>query len=336
MGFSTTPTWATKFNYEWHSQPSQPDGLKFFEKSHLRVQRDAAWKILTGDVDGDKDYAKSILDHDHGYYKDYLGHTQYSDNPNMCSGRAAQHYCDLVLLEDATPGEAFADSINVLEGFKGGHWRDKDKDKAIISNRTLVRYTSEGSIPKKKDGESTTTSSEFERVCNNAVDGIREALAGANRITGEVNLMGYLPGLDLPYNGKPDYQEGRLELKTQWDRNADTDNPTANSLPSKITPAHMLQISGYYKLSGILPRIVYANRLGYRIFEPTEAELERCVMELIFHCKRREMIMADAEKDGELWMRTNPDFSNFMWRDMNPTLLKQAKNLFKQEVEWNL
>jgi hypothetical protein len=44
------------------------------------------------------------------------------------------------------------------------------------------------------------------------------------------------------------------------------------------------------------------------------------------------MIMADAEKDEELWMRTNPDFSNFMWRDMNPALLKQAKTLFKQEV----
>lgn len=322
MGIKRNTDWADRYNYRWHSNPSTPDSWVFFDKGVLRVQRSKAFSILKGETDGDTEAAEDIL-RKGGYYKDCIGQTQFNDNPNMVSGRAVQQYTDLLLTEDASPSEAYADAINMLHGFQGGYWRDTEKDARVIENRERVYFDADGKRSKEP------THNEFGLVCENAASGIRDAMQGANRIIGEIELFGEIPGCDLPYFGKPDYGEGRVELKTQWDQAADTDNPRANSLPKKIKAPHMTQLAGYWHLSGIVPKIVYANRLGYIVLEPTEDELNWALGDIVAASRRREMLMQASGDIRELLRLTDPRFGDsFVWRDIHPELLTEAKKLF--------
>ena len=60
MGLKKTG-WADRFNYKHHSNPSTPDAWTFFDKAYLRVQHNKAWKILTGEAEGDEQEARQIL-----------------------------------------------------------------------------------------------------------------------------------------------------------------------------------------------------------------------------------------------------------------------------------
>jgi len=142
-------------------------------------------------------------------------------------------------------------------------------------------------------------------------------------------LRGKLPGCELDYLGFGDYQEGAVELKTQWDTSVDTDKPRANSLPKKIKAPHLMQLAGYWHLSKIVPKIVYANRLGYVILEPTIDELQFGLDNIVQACKRREKLMQVADDLPELLSLTDPQFAeSFVWRDLNPDILIKAKQLF--------
>lgn len=321
MGIRKTD-WADRFNYKWHSNPSTPDAWTFFDKSVLRPMRDKAWAILRGDIEGDQGWARKVL-YDSAYYKDPQGKTQYSDNTNMVSGRAVQVYTDMLLVEDADVTEAYGEAINMLHGYEPPYWHDHDVDKAVLAHRENICYDSEG----KKSKEPTMA--EFSLVCENAASGIREAMSGANRIVGEIDLYGNIPHCELPYFGKPDYGEGRVELKTQWDQQAHTDSPRANSLPKKIKAPHMTQLAGYWHLSKIVPKIVYANRLGYVVLEPTEQELEHALHDISVACRRREKLMKVADDVVDLLNLTDPHFADsFVWRDLAPEFFMMAKGLF--------
>ncbi len=155
-------------------------------------------------------------------------------------------------------GEAYREALNLLTSLQTGSWIDQDKVKRQLEGRQLPRYSEQGKATKKDE----IGTNEFELVCKNAELGLREAMHGANEIVGQTMLRGKLPGCELDYLGFGDYQEGSVELKTQWDTNVDTDKPRANSLPNKIKDPHLKQIAGYWHLTGKIPRIVYANRLG--------------------------------------------------------------------------
>ena len=327
MSFQNIQKHFDKHGYFWHSNPSKPDGLTFFEKGILRPELRRAYQVLAnqGEHHIDDVGAAEVELRLHGTYQDSLGKTITNDNPNMMSGRAAQHYCDQVLLEEAAPGDAYAETMNMLHSYQGGYWRDKAQDDAVIAHRTTLRYSPEGKVVKEP------TACEFELVCNNALDGVREATAGDNRIVGEVELLGHLPKCALQYKGYPDYQEGKVELKTQWDGKAYSDKPTANSLPSDIKEPHLYQIAGYWHLSGIIPKIVYANRMGYRVFEPTQDQLEFALSRIIEACRRRERLMLAADTTEKLLRLTDPQWSHiFGWRDMNPDLLHRAKKIWSE------
>ena len=327
MSFQSIHKHFNKHSYYWHSQPSLPDGLTFFNKGVLRPELAAAYQVLENQSErSEKDIAnaQAVL-RANGHYKDSLGKTITNDNPNMISGRAAQHYADQILLNEMTPGDAYSEALNMLHSFQGGYWRDKEQDDAVIAHRTTLRYSVKGEVAKEP------TACEFELVCSNAVDGVREATIGDNRIVGEVELFGRLPKCALKYKGYPDYQEGKVELKTQWDGKAYTDKPTANSLPKDIKELHLYQIAGYWHLSGIIPKIVYANRMGYRVFEPTQEQLEFGLTRIIEACRRRERLMLAADTTEKLLRLTDPQWSHiFGWKDMNPELLHRAKKIWSE------
>ena len=319
MGFKSNANTFSRFNFNWHSNPSTPDAWAFFDKAVLRPERNKAWAVIRGDEVGDVEEAQRIL-RMHAHYKDAIGSTQYTDNPNMVSGRAAEHYGTMMLVEDATPGEAYADAINLVQGFQGGDWRDVEKDQRMIANRERIYFNAEGKRSKEP------THSEFQLVCDNVVQGLREATAGANRITGQHRLEGKLDGCELPYLGFGDFQEGTVELKTQWDQASDTDNPRANSLPKQIKAPHMTQLAGYWNINKRIPKIVYANRLGYVVLQPTEDELHFALNDIKVACRRREKLMRVADSIEDLLSLTNPQFADsFVWRDLHPEIKRKAK-----------
>ena len=322
MGFSNDLSWAHKKGYFHHSQPTTPDYWVFFDKGVIRPARNKAQKIVAGEIDGDIEAAQALLDR-HGFYKDPTGRTQYNDNINMVSGRLVQNYCDRVLLEDITPGDSYSEAVNELQALHVGPHRDRDLVSQQIEGRLAGRFTAEGAKAKKD-----ANFCELELVCQNALEGVREATKGANQIVGESELRGTLPGCDLPYLGFADYQEGGLELKTQWDTAVHTDSPRANSLPNQTKAPHLLQLAGYWHMSGKIPKIVYANRLGYRIFEPTEEELRYALDDIIRACRRRERLMKITESTEDLLSLIEPGFGDsFVWRDLHPDVIKEAKKL---------
>ena len=91
----------------------------------------------------------------------------------------------------------------------------------------------------------------------------------------------------------------------------------------------MTQLAGYWHLSGLIPKIVYANRLGYVVLEPTEDELRYALHEISMACRRREKLMKIADDAVDLLNLTDPHFADgFMWRDLSPRIMLQAKELF--------
>jgi len=325
MGLDNDLSWAHKKGYYHHSNPSTPDYYTFFQKGVLRPARSKALKVLSGETDGDKGQSKAILDAA-GHYKDYLGKSQFNDNVNMASGRAVEYYCDLCLLEDASPNEAYREALNVLTSLQTGSWIDQDKTAAQIEGRQKIRFGADGKAPRKKD--EVAERCEFELVCENALAGLREATAGANKIVGQTELRGNLPGCQLPYLGYGDYQEGAVELKTQWDTAVDTDQPRSNSLPKAIKPPHLMQVAGYWHITGKIPRVVYANRIGYAVFEATIEQLEYALQDIIAACMRREKLMMVTENVEQLLKLCDPQLKDsFVWRDQHPDVMRSAQVL---------
>jgi hypothetical protein len=324
MGINNNKNWAYSKGYYHHSQPSTPDYYTFFQKGIMRPALSNALKVISDETDGDKTQAETLLQQS-GYYRDIRNKIQYNDNINMCSGRAVEYYCDLMLIEGAMQGEAYREALNVLTSLHTGSWIDQDKTKAQIEGRQLNRYNDEGKALRKND---EIGKCEFELVCENAQAGLREAMQGANQIIGQTELRGKLPGCELDYLGYGDYQEGAVELKTQWDTGVDTDKPRSNSLPKEIKQMHLLQLAGYWNITGKIPRIVYANRLGYVVFEATIDQLEYALQDVTAACMRREKLMMVTDSVEQLLKLCDPHFGDsFVWRDLHPDVLRRAKTL---------
>lgn len=327
MAIGDTKNWAFKKGYYHHSQPSTPDYYTFFQKGIIRPARSKALKIVNGETDGVKEEAEAFLEQ-HGYYIDYLGKTQFTDNINMASGRAVEYYCDQVLIHGAMPNEAYREVLNLLLSLQTGSWLDQEKTKAQIEGRQKTRFGENGKAGKLLSENQQSVFCEFELVCQNAHAGLKEAMQGANEIIGQTELRGKLPGCQLDYLGYGDYQGGAVELKTQWDTGVDTDSPRSNSLPKDIKHPHLMQIAGYWHITGKIPRIVYANRLGYRVFEATIEQLEYALSDVIAACVRREKLMMVTENVEQLLKLCDPHFADsFVWRDVHPDVLRQAKKL---------
>lgn len=314
---------ATQIAYYHHSNPSNPDGFTFFDKIIVRPELDAAKQNAQESAE-----AKQLVEL-HGVYKDSRGKQQSGDKPILISGRAVENYCTDILVNDVSPADAYKDALNELHSFHGGSWRDADKDKREIEHKVTARYTADGSAPKKLE-KGSSWHTEFELVCSNALDGLREATAGANRITGQQKLKGKFDDVKLPYLGYADYQGGGVELKTKWDKGAGTDKPAASSLPKEIMWSHLTQIAGYWHMTDVWPTIVYANRLGYKVFKPTIEQLQAGVAAIREACMRRERLLAAASTPEELLRLCDPQWDHmYVWRDLPPAILEQAHKIWR-------
>ena len=161
MSFIQYPDYAERHNYFHHSNPSMPDSITFFNKCWIRPQVNKAWKIVKKEIQGDIQEANHIINK----YK--------NENPNMTSGVVVQEYCDDILLNEISPGDAYRNAVAKLQQFEPLEWHDSEKENAIIKHRTEPKYalkTYKGEPAYRKDAEGDFC--ELELVCKHALEGL--------------------------------------------------------------------------------------------------------------------------------------------------------------------
>tara|TARA_R100001594_G_scaffold28049_1_gene53196 strand:+ start:533 stop:1456 length:924 start_codon:yes stop_codon:yes gene_type:complete len=303
MTFQTTPQWAASKNYLWHSNPeSRPICRTYFDKCVIRPKVDLCWKVLKDETKGDKQLASQQID------------LYNNDAAKMFAGRTIQTLADDLLIGSAdTMEDAIEAGAELFSEYKPRTW-DEGKDE---QQHELNRDS-------------------FSLVLKNAVTGIQEAQnqLKLNRLTGEKEIFANVPGLALPFNGKPDYSSS-IELKTTWATVANTKSgKRAASLPSKPSWSHICQVSGYWYHTKRPQAIVYANESDYRIFTAenceklTEEGLIATFNWVVAKCRIREHQLKNSENVEELIKGIEPDFSHMWAWDIHPDVLKEAKKLW--------
>ena len=317
------PEWAVRHDYFHHSNPRSGDrAKKLFEKVHVRPAVKKAEATLYDLEAHETDLAQARLTID--IFKNNRG------SAAMAAGRAVQDGCDLCLI----PEKETEQTLSLQEA-------------QFIAKQNLASY-----IPKNYDKSVEADDKErlekyleeIDAVVENAVIGLREAMARDNRFIGEIELLEALPGNVLPHNTKPDYAR-RGDLKTKWSR------PTTNkkgertwakgSLPSSLSGMfdmnNVYQVAGFYALNGKQPPfLVYANATDYRVFDQTNTPelkpdfLDDVVQDIALQHKITENILRAAETKEELLGLVSPDWNSIFWQE-SPAYLREAKILWGME-----
>ena len=307
----TLPDWAIRHNYFHHSNPRNKDRAKdFFEKSHVRPLVAKAFAVLKNAVasETEKIEARGVLS------RLYEGRS----SANMEAGRAVQTATDMALVPDQQGktydmAEATRAGVDQLASYKA-----KNDDDELRREQYLI---------------------ELPKVVEHAVKGLREAMAGDNRILGEMQLLDTLPGCALPHNTKPDYAN-RGDLKTKWSRPSTRAKSgwQAGSLPNTLTGMfdmnNVYQAAGFWALNGHRPPfIVYANASDYRVFTPENAPelrddyLHDVVADLAMREKTTENILRTARSKHELFSLVSPDWRAMYWNEP-VTFIQEAKKFW--------
>lgn len=308
------PDWATRHGYWHHSNPRSKDRAKtLYEKVHVRPQIEKAFDTLRDKnaTDADKLLAKGVL---HRLY-------DRRSSANMEAGKATQTACDLYLVMDER-GEV----LNLADATHAGveqlqSYKPKNDDDAARLDKYLE---------------------ELPLVIEHATKGLQEAMASENRILGEKQLLGMMPGLAVPHDTRPDYAN-RGDLKTKWSRPSTRSKSgwQSASLPNTLTGMfdmnNVYQAAGFWALNGHRPPfLLYANATDYRLFTPENAPelrddfLQDVVNDIILQHKTTENILRAASTKDELLGLVSPDWQNICWSETD-TYLEEAKKMWGVE-----
>ncbi len=305
------PDWSARHGFTGHSNPRSKDRAKdLLEKSVIRPQITKAFDTLSDKQSTDKDklLARHVLHRLH----------DGRSSSNMEGGKAAQTSTDLRLIPDEHGNtlelaEATQAGIEQLQFYKPKDSEDADKKAKYLD--------------------------EFASVVEHAVLGLQEAMAGDNRILGEIQLKDTLPGLAVPYDTRPDYVR-RGDLKTKWSSISSKSKTgwmsarLPNSLTGMFDMNNVFQCAGFWALNGKRPPfLVYASASDYRVFTPENAPelrddyLQDVIQETISHCKVTENILRAASNTDELLGLVSPDWRALCWRETQ-TYLDEAKKIW--------
>lgn len=315
-----TPDWAIRHNYFHHSNPRSKDRAKnIFEKVHVRPQVRWAKDILRTDDASEIDYikAKVILD----------TFTKNRGSAAMAAGRAVQDACDLHLI----PDDEFGQTLSVNEA-------------ALVAQDTLRKYqpiTYAVELANADKAKQEKYIEEIPQVVEHAIMGLREAMAGDNRIIGETEYLECLANCELPHNTLPDYGR-RGDLKTKWSRmtkNKKGETTWAKaSLPSSLSGMfdmnNVYQVAGFYACNGRQPPfLVYANAYDYKVFDQNNTPelkpdfLEDVIRDIAMQHKITENILRAADCKEDLLGLVSPDFNAIYWQEP-PEYIAEAKNIW--------
>ena len=340
MTVSTTPSWATRHNYLWHSNPRSNDLAKaLFDKCIVRPKVQAAWQVIKhfkyryAEAVGETQAETVALNRDLfcslGIFDGEIDGQRWSDawdtinryehsTLKMRCGTNVQWAADRVLLPEQEDGTeqlseelAAKQMVERIRAIQPLFWQDKVAHVEEREHRI----------------------EEAPAVLKHALAGLREATAGINALCGETQLFDRIPGssLQLPYNTKPDYAN-RIDLKTSWDTATGTTKTgwKRAKLNKSIQSHHLSQIAGFFALNGgIIPKVVYATRHGYTVLEPAEALLRHTLNEISSDLKIRENLLRAADSPHQLLQITPPNWNHFWsWKGMSPLVLAEARALW--------
>lgn len=323
MSFAT-PHWAGRHHYFHHSNPKSGDrAKKLFEKVHVRPAVDNAKKVLA-DLEAhsvDVEAAQLTLD---------IFRNNNRVGAAASAGRAVQDGCDLVLI----PEDDYKQTLSLQEA--------QFIAKENLKLHEVQNHSKEAEADDKERLEQYLE--EIDNVVENAVIGLREAMARDNKIIGEERLFDPMSGNQLPHLTKPDYGR-RGDLKTKWSTPATNSKGERTwrkgSLPSSLLNdfaiANLFQVAGFWALNGgQTPFLVYANKTDYKVYTPDNtpelkpSTLKDIVKEIQAHHKVTENILKAAETKEDLFGLVTPDFTKIYWRN-SPEYLREAKKLWGME-----
>jgi len=298
------PTFAERFNFEAHSPSgaNRPSCLEFFTKVVARPNR------LT----------------------DQFG-------CNATGGKVAEEYAKNVVIQEMPPGEAMR---NAYAEFDLHDFVEHDPDDQIKHGRFRdVIYEPK----KKKDEPAGRSGTSLELICEHTAQGLAEATQGANKITDGCWVSTKLQTNELYHRGEIDVQAfgGVIEIKTMWPTLANNDRGfNVRSLEKKPRPDHVRQVALYWhwckkKDENVPVKLVYANPIGYRVFDSADCEelsdemLLRAIDDLARIARVREKLMKTASNTDELFEFIEPDFSHWMWKNKSPEFWAAAKRVWQ-------
>tara|TARA_X000001382_G_scaffold105602_1_gene80826 strand:+ start:1245 stop:2213 length:969 start_codon:yes stop_codon:yes gene_type:complete len=318
------PEWAVRHDYFHHSNPRSGDrAKKLFEKVHVRPAVKKAKATLYNLEAHETDLAQARLTID-------IFHNNRG-SAKMAAGRAVQDGTDLCLIPEKDTEQTLSlQEAQFIAKENLAAYRPLDYDKTVEADD-------------KEQLEQCLE--EIDRVVENAVIGLREAMARENKYIGEIELLEALPGNALPHNTFPDYAR-RGDLKTKWS------SPQTNSkgertwkkgyLPKTLTGMweknNVYQVAGFYALNGKQPPfLVYANASDYKVFDSTNSPelrpdyLDDVVRDISIQHKVTENLLRAAETKEELLGLVSPDWESFFWRMNSPAFIREARILWGME-----
>ena len=311
------PDWSTRHNYFHHSNPRSKDRAKnIYEKVHVRPKLNAAWNVIKtpGSSDAERDLA----------YKTIETLSANRSSANMEAGRAVQYSCDLHLVPDE-----FGTTLSLNEAVHMGVKMMREYEPKNTSADARELDTN------KRD----KYAEELPATIENAVLGLKEAMARDNRILGEIELIKQIPGCAVPHNTRPDYGR-RGDLKTKWCRVNEKAKHgwSPGALPRSLTGMfdmnNVFQAAGFWALNGHLPPfLVYANSSDYRVFDAENTPelrddfLADVVNEITLYHKTTENILRAANTKEELLGLVSPDWNAIYWKEP-PAYLAEAKRVW--------
>jgi len=151
-------------------------------------------------------------------------------------------------------------------------------------------------------------------------------------------------GLVLPKLGRIDYEDRKkfIELKTKHrsKRKSDTKNGYSwvkGYLPKTPDVNHLKQVAFYFHSTGKIPHLLYVNQDNHVVYtqdncEQLDPEYLKFLVDQDYKKARvRQNLVYICEGDVKRMAQlvAPPDFSNYMWRDLQQDLLEDAASLWK-------
>ena len=308
------PDWAIRHDYFHHSNYRLKSKAEiFFDKCFVRPTVKLAWEAQQR-----KDLSQDQKEHAWEIIKKLDRNWNQDDNAAMMTGREVQAACDKVLMESFDISRATAEAIEAAIDYKPNDWEANDKENADRAIEDLPD------------------------IIKNAITGLQEAMHTYNRITGESELFGKLPGNILPYSTFPDYVGcGDLKVKTYKCAPNTKSGFRRPSLPKSLggmfEKNNASQIAGFWALNGQKPPfLLYASKDDYSLLTPENCDelkpefLRMLVEDSAIKNKAIEYKLQKAETMKDLLA---DEFVNFHeWRKP-PPFIEEAKKLWSTFYE---
>lgn len=188
-------------------------------------------------------------------------------------------------------------------------------------------------------------------VCLEQFDDVVDSILGAfdelklNITDTQTSYQEEIKGIKAPFDGFLDFEskDSFIELKTQWstamiplacDGSIKKRKPNSLSAPRP----HTLRQSSIYKfISKKNPIVVYATPFDYKIFDGQNCErmqpsyLDTSFKDIRISAFTRQNLLEESDDILDLTRKITPNFSHYVWNDIDSEVLTKIKQLWRYE-----